>query len=169
MPAIRRSQTAATDANRSFAEVSVKFESGTVQGLSNSRCQFINPGAYLSQSRARSPIVALLAMSVGSKPSSCACLSRRFSISRKRRNSSSVGRLEKCRMTCGNFAGGTVSASAGPASSSPLIHGRPIYAMPGLPGEFPAVPSCQVRERVLTSTDSAIRHRIGGEPTHVLR
>ena len=55
---------------------------GYVDHFINSRCQFINSGACRSQSRARSPSVARLAMSVGSMPSLCACASRRFSNSR---------------------------------------------------------------------------------------
>jgi hypothetical protein len=73
--------------------------------FNNSRCQFINSGACLSQSRARSPSVALLAMSVGSMPSLCACASRIFSSSRKRRNSASLGRRNLCRKISGCLLG----------------------------------------------------------------
>ena len=74
--------------------------------LSSSRCQFINSGACLSQSRDKSPSVALLAMSVGSMPSLCACASRIFSNSRKRRNSASLGRWNLCRKISGCLSGG---------------------------------------------------------------
>ena len=53
-------------------EMSLVTSTPTENHFNNSRCQFISSAACLSQSRARSPMTDLLAMSVGSMASSCA-------------------------------------------------------------------------------------------------